>query len=189
MSTAANVSSAKPKVGGGVSIGAAGGTCPTDATSTITGFNSLGYVSEDGVTNGFSKTSTDVKAWGGDTVMSLLTETKDTFKFKLIENINPDVLKAVFGDSNVTVETVPASGDVPEFDRIKVSVKGEEAPLKGFCIDTILNADTVKRLYIPNGKVTEVSEIVYKDDEPIGYEVTVTAFPDLTGVTHYEIIE
>ena len=32
-------------------------------------------------------------------------------------------------------------------------------------------------------------DIVYKDDEPLGYGVTLGATPDDSGVTHYEYIK
>jgi hypothetical protein len=37
--------------------------------------------------------------------------------------------------------------------------------------------------------VSEVGEITYKDDEAVGYELTIQAMPDASGVTHYEYLK
>ena len=183
--TATNVSTGKPKVGGAIYRAplSAALTLPTDESTALTNdFKCLGYVSEDGVSNNNSPSSDSIKAWGGDTVLTMQTEKEDTFGFKLLEIMNEDVLKAVFGDTNV--EVTAASGDTPK--KIKISANNKEQPECAWVIDMILRGNKVKRIVIPDGKVTEVGEITYTDSDAIGYDITVTAMPDAGGNTHYE---
>ena len=179
MSNAANVTTGKRRTDGGIYFAPAGTTLPTNATATLaTAFKNLGYVSEDGVTNSLSKDVTEIKEWGGDTVDTVLTAQTDTFQFTLIESLNTDTLKAVYGDANVT----ESSG------AITVTVKADEAPSGVWVIDMIQKGNKLKRIVIPNGKVSELGDVVYKADEAVGYDVTVAANLDSSGNTHYEYI-
>lgn len=175
---AMNVTAAKPNKAGAVFNAALGTTLPTDTTTALDeAFVNLGFISEDGVTNTNSPSCEDVKAWGGDIVLSTQTEKKDEWKFKLIEANNADVLKVIYGSDNV-------SGSLEE--GLKVVANSNEVAASCWCIDTILKSGTKKRIVIPNGKITSVGDIVYKDKEPIGYEITINAVPDENGNTHYE---
>lgn len=180
MSSTDNVSYGKPKVGGAVYSAPAGTALPTDATTALdAAYKSLGYVSEDGATNENSPESETVKAWGGDTVLTLQTAKPDTFNYTLIESTNLDVLKEVYGAANVT-------GDLTT----GITIKANALPMEPhvIVIDMILQK-ALKRIVIPNGIVAEVGEIAYVDDDAIGYETTINAMPDAQGNTHYEYIK
>lgn len=179
MPTVSNVSAGKPKLTGAVYRADAGTTLPTDATTALAAaFKELGFVSEDGVTNNNTPESDNIKAWGGQTVLVVQNEKNDEFTFTLIEALNVEVLKTVYGSTNVT-ETNGA---------ITIKATADPIPNAVYVIDVVMTGGKAKRIVIPDGAISEIGEIVYKDDEPIGYELTVNALPDASGVNHYEYI-
>lgn len=181
MSDVKNVSTAKPKVGGAIYSAPIGTKLPTDAITEVDKeFNSLGYVSEDGLTNENTPESEAIQAWGGDTVAIVQTSKEDSFTYTLIEATNVNVLKEVYGQDNVT-------GDLETGIEIKANTK--ELEERTLVIDMILKGGILKRIVIPNAKVFELGEIEYQDEEAIGYETTVHALADGDENTHYEYIQ
>ncbi len=181
MAKAANVSTGKPKIGGAVSRAPFGTELPTDAEQALNeAFKCLGYCSDDGLTNSNSPESDNIKAWGGDIVLTYQQSKSDTFTFKLLEVKDVEVLKAVYGDKNV-------DGTLDE--GITVKANSQEQPPCSWVIDMILRDNTLKRVVVPYASISEIGDIVYKDDEATGYEITLTAMPDAEGNTHYEYLK
>lgn len=173
------VSVGKPNVTGAVFAAPSGTAIPKDATTKLDPeFKPLGYVSEDGLTNSVSTDSEDIKAWGGDTVLTVQTGRTETLSCTLIQALDEDVLKEVYGNDNVTT----ASGS------ITIKHNGTPLPQRVWVFEMNLTGGKVKRLVAPAATITEVGDIAYKDGEAIGYEVTITTFPDEAGNTVYEYI-
>ena len=175
-----NVTLAKPKNGGPIYRAPLGTALPTDAKTELNeAFKCLGYLGEDGLTNANAPKTETIRAWGGDTVATPQTEKPDTMKFKMLEALNVEVLKAVYGDGNVsgTLDT-------------GITIKANSEEQKDCCwvFDMILRDGRLKRIVVPCASVTDVAEIVYNDKDPVGYDTTLTAKPDDDGQTHYEYI-
>lgn len=177
---ATNVSAGKPNISGAIWTAPLGTTLPTD-TQTALGadFKCLGYCSEDGLTNSTDLESETIKAWGGDTVLTIQKSKDDKFKFTLLEVLNEDVLKFVYGTSNVT-------GTLSTGIAIKANNKDVEERV--IVIDMILRDNTSKRIVIPDCKISELGDITYSDSDAVGYETTLACMPDSTGNTHYEYL-
>lgn len=169
----------KPKIGGAIFRAPLGTALPTDATTALDAkFKCLGFCSEDGLTNASGISGGSIKAWGGATIHNYQNGSSDTFKFKLVEALNVEVLKTVYGDNNVT-------GDLATGIHIKNTV--EEKQDYVWVVD-MLHKAYAKRVVVPCAKITSVADIIYKDDVLVGYESTISATPDAEGVYHHEYI-
>lgn len=174
-----NVSAGKPKTAGGAIFRAPAGTeVPADASTALSeAFISLGLISEDGVTNATETSSEKIKAWGGVTAAVFQTEFDETYSWKMIE-VDVPALKLAYGDDNVIVEG----------DKIHVKHNGNEREESVFVVETLLSGGRVSRVVIPRGQLEELGEVVRVDNEPIGYEVTISALVDDGGDTSHEYI-
>ena len=176
-----NVSAGKPKIGGAVYRAPKGTAAPTSAEATLAdAFKAMGYVSSDGVTNANSITTSNVKAWGGDTVLTPQSDKVDTLAFTLLEALNVDVLAAVHGSGNV-------SGTLATGITVEVNADLKEEAV--WVIDMVLNGNTAKRIVAPAAVISAMADVVYKDDVAIGYGITLTCLPDGDDNTHYEYIK
>ena len=179
--TASYVSTGKPNISGAIYRAPLGTTLPTSATESLNeAFVCLGYVSEDGLENSNEMDVSEIKAWGGLTVYRSLNGLNDTFALKLIESENVDVLKTVYGDSNVTED---GNGNVT------INIVAENPQEKVWIFDMSLRGGKPKRIVVPDGAITARDAITYNDSDAIAYGITVSAYPDSTQKTHIEYMD
>lgn len=164
----AKVTAGKGKVGGYIYWAPAGTTLPTDASTALdNAFKCLGYISDDGVTITTDSSSTDIKDWNGDTILSTQTEYSAEYKFKLMEFLNTDALTAAFGADNVTV----ANG------MTTVKFGSGDVPAAVWVVECIFNGNIPARYVVPNGVISDYGDLVLKADEGVGIDLTIKALP------------
>ena len=178
--TALNVSTGKPRVTGGIYRAPVGTALPNDATTDLGGsFVSLGYISADGVTQSSEIDSGEYNAWGGDVVLAYVTGKTFKFAFSMIEVLNPELYKTLHGEANVTGSL--STG-------ITVKANGSDTVEFVYVIELAMRDGAFGRIVIPDGKITEMGDTNFHDDDAIVYPVTITCQADGDGVPYYEYL-
>lgn len=162
----------KVKVGvtGSVWVGPTSATAPTSATTTLTGFTELGYVSTDGLEETRDRSTNQIRAWqNGDLIREVVTDSTATFKFMLMETTKA-VIELFYG---ATVSGTGASASIA----VNPSATGGK---KSFVFN-VVDGSSVIRTYVPTGEVLSVEPVKGANGDVVGYGVTVTAYSDGTG--------
>jgi hypothetical protein len=131
-------------IGGAIRTAPAGTIVPTDATTPLNeAFESLGYISEDGVTRSTKKDTEVVKAWGGNVVAVLGKGKTETLKFTMLDADNVTGLGLTYGEATGTLAT-----------GITVKSTSGQDPVRCYVVDMILADNVKQRLVVPRGVVT-----------------------------------
>lgn len=150
----------------------------TIGTALDTPYLPAGFISEDGVTESNESDTEKIKAWGGDTVRVVQSDHTVTYAFTFLESNSANVLKAVYGDGNVTtaggVVTVNVNADVLEHRTWVFEMK---------------DGDNRIRVVVPDGQITSRGDVNYTHAGAITYEVTIEAFPDSDGNKAIKVID
>lgn len=175
MPTAGNVLTGKPLTGtGGVFAGPTATAVPTDATTALAaGLVELGYVSDAGLSQTVDSDTTNIVAWGGDTVKTVRTTHDVSYTLAFIET-SAAVLAEVFGADNVVTATGLTT----------VSINSAELPRRVFVFEMQDSGKRV-RVVVPNGQITNLDDLSWTDGDPVSYPVTISAYPDATGNKAY----
>ena len=171
--TATNVTAGKPKPAGAIFSAPLGTTAPTSAVVTLNeAFKDLGYVAQDGVTRGMSKSTSTVREWGGGAVLVTEDEKTATVKLKLIEYLNTEVQKFVHGSENVAGAL--ATG-------IHISINDKDTEEHVIVIDQIMKGGIPQRMVINRGVITEIGDTVFKSNDTVAYDLTILAMIPASG--------
>lgn len=156
-------------------VAATGSTAPTDATTDLAAaWETMGYVSSDGISLGVDEASEDITAYGtGAPVRTINTSSKQTFSVVCLET-NPTVLE-VYSRKALGTISPDANGDFTITEGVVPTQR------YAFCID-IVDGTNYIRCYYPSAEVTDRQEIQVQSGSAITYGFTVTAYPGADGV-------
>lgn len=150
-----------------------GSAAPTDATSSLAvAWESLGYITSDGITLGVDESSEDLTAYGtGVPVRTVNTQSKHTVQVVAMET-STTVLE-VFNRLALGTITPSALGDF--------SINSGTVPVQrwAFVVDIVDGTNHIRH-YFPSAEVTDRQEQQVQNGQGINYGFTLTAYPSST---------
>lgn len=166
------------KVTGAIFIAPTTVELPTDATTALgEGFKCIGFTSDAGPTLSESSTTKSLRVWEGlAEVRTLKSERTEQIKFTPVQ-LNETVLKAMWGEDNVSVDT--------ETGAIAVSHHGETLEPVHMVIEMVPFASAVQRLCF-KGQLTNIGDATYNGTDFEGRELTFNCLALGDGKTMHE---
>jgi len=144
-------------------------TLPTDATtkmSTLTGFESLGELSDNGFTESKSVSTDAKKGWHGTTLLVVTTDEDKKYKAEFVEVNRPSVAKLRYGADNVTEGT---DGSVS-----KIEDKFGVDTIVPLVFDELESNGFLRRTVVKKARVTSFDDIGHKRGDLIVYGMEFT---------------
>ena len=152
---------------------------PIDLAAWGTGWSDCGYISDDGLTESVDEDSEEFTPWQSASPIRIeTTRATKTFQFTCWET-NWTTVSLYY---RVEADDVTVSGTAPN-EIVSFNEAGRpKRQLRQFGFD-VIDGNYHRRAICPLAEVTERGDVVYKSDELIGYELTVTAYPGSDGVS------
>lgn len=171
---ALNASAALVGLTGRVWYAPQGTTVPTATSGALTGFNDVGYATDDGLTLTTDTATTDLRAWqNGDLLRRVQTSVTFSLNFRMAET-NEQSLKLYF--NNYTHGAAAVDG--------VVTLNGA-VPYRGAFVVDVIDGTNLLRLVFPDAQVSDHGDISVVSGDLLSYEVTVSGYPDASGNSGY----
>lgn len=162
-----------------------GTTLPTLSSISKSGvtldqaFTGNEYVSEDGLTLSPGISTTDIKEWGGAVVRKLLESFDGTLSWTMISTTE-GALDVAFGSNHVTTSAATATHG----KQVQAAL-GAHLPDAQSWVFLMKDGDARTVIVVPKGQVTEVGEVTFAANAAIGWQVTLSCYPDEAGECIY----
>lgn len=138
----------------------------------------LGAISEDGLVQGFDEDSEEFTPWGYTSpIRTTITKSLRTFQLTVWETSRTTVqsLQYRIDEADLT----PTSG------LTTFAETASPLPDRRAFWFIVLDGSVSKGFYVPEGEISDRSDVTHKQDEMAGFEWTITAYPDSAGNTVY----
>lgn len=162
-----------------------GTTLPTLSSISSSGvtldgaFTGNEYVSEDGLTLSPDMSTTDIKDWSGATVRKVLESFDGTLSWTMIST-NKNAMEVAFGSNHVTSNAATATHGT----QVQAEL-GAHIPDPQSWVFLMKDGNARIVIVVPKGQITEVGEVTFAANEAVGWEVTLSCYPDSNGECIY----
>ena len=133
------------------------------------------YVSQDGLTLAPSMSTTEIKDWSGATVRKVLESFDGTLSWTMIST-NEGALGIAFGTAHVTSEAATAQHGA----QVRAAL-GAYLPEEQTWVFLMKDGDARIVIAVPDGQITEVGEVTFASNAAVGWQVTLSCYPDTDG--------
>jgi hypothetical protein len=175
---AANTDNVRAGITGNVRVAPLGTTAPTTLAPFAAGWSDLGYVSDNGVVQSNNADTVEIPSWQqGTIVRRYISGSSTTWAFTCLETKFETVSLYYPGSTfttaaGITTVTVRNPTNDPRAFAIDV-IDGEVAP----------GSPRILRWLIAKGELTDRGDVTFSNGDPVGWDMTITAYPDAGGTT------
>ncbi|GFE20015.1 phage tail protein [Streptomyces nigrescens] len=159
------------------------GTAAPDSplSQPVSPWTALGAISDDGLTYGFDEDSQEFQPWGlTSPFRTQITKSVRTFGLTVWETSRLAVQSLQYRLDEADLE--------PDVDGLtKFAETASPAPDRRAFWFVVLDGDSARGFYVPQGEINDRSDVSFKQDEMSGYEWTITTYPDAAGNTVYHV--
>ena len=133
------------------------------------------YVSQNGLTLAPSMSTTEIKDWSGATVRKVLESFDGTLSWTMIST-NAGALAIAFGADHVTT----AAATTTHGAQVQAAL-GAYLPEEQAWVFLMKDGDARIVIAVPDGQITEVGEVTFASNAAVGWQVTLSCYPDASG--------
>lgn len=147
---------------------------PTDPTAELSSaWERVGYITQDGITFGLDRSTTDLKDWANKVRRTIMTDHNETVQAPIMETTE-ETMKVIFGEDNVTVTAATTTTG----KRVSVNLSTSSLPDPEAFLFLMKDGDNVVMLGCKKGQVTELGDVTMAPSDAITWATTIKGLDD-----------